>query len=368
MAYIGVERIWRENVYQYEVSDPVLGGAVAVDGNGDIIGTPAGLDNLQAKQLGDRTAFLRWRTASAGPSMRNTILNALMVNNVPAYIDAVADEILADTTNIFNVTVAGGYDKYGPVDYHVVFEANETITPEVGTGAEFIYLQYDNTNNTYSVFSSASAVLWIGPDEPNTGVYTYWYHPFLGKTLEWNGSAWVQIYLVPLGAIHYGTNTPTIVLNNIDYSGGPTPAGVISNHGAITAPWGYLLCHGQAVSREGFARLFAVIGVTWGVGDGSTTFNVPDFRGEFIRGYDAGAGVDSGRVFASSQAALIGGHNHNAAGAGDFITWDPTYTTFDTATGGAGGLRIDTNTGSTGANIGSETRPRNKAVEFIIKY
>ncbi len=63
----------------------------------------------------------------------------------------------------------------------------------------------------------------------------------------------------------------------------------------------FLPCDGSAISRTTYADLFDVIGTVFGVGDGSTTFNVPDLRGEFIRGWDNGAGVDSGRTFGSWQ-------------------------------------------------------------------
>jgi microcystin-dependent protein len=58
-------------------------------------------------------------------------------------------------------------------------------------------------------------------------------------------------------------------------------------------PFGYLLCNGAAVSRNIYARLFNAIGTTYGVGDGFSSFNIPDLRGEFIRGFDAGRGVDT---------------------------------------------------------------------------
>lgn len=64
---------------------------------------------------------------------------------------------------------------------------------------------------------------------------------------------------------------------------------------------GYLLCDGRAVSRTKYARLFRRIGTTFGAGDGSTTFNLPDLRGEFIRGWDADRGVDIGRDIGTSQ-------------------------------------------------------------------
>lgn len=65
------------------------------------------------------------------------------------------------------------------------------------------------------------------------------------------------------------------------------------------------MCHGQAVNRTQYAGLFEIIGTTHGSGDGSTTFNVPDLRGEFIRGVDAGRGVDPARALGSKQVGTM---------------------------------------------------------------
>lgn len=73
------------------------------------------------------------------------------------------------------------------------------------------------------------------------------------------------------------------------------------------APSGFLVCNGAAVSRTTYAALFSAIGTIHGVGDGATTFNLPDLRGEFIRGADMGRGADAGRGFGSFQAAAGGG-------------------------------------------------------------
>lgn len=67
------------------------------------------------------------------------------------------------------------------------------------------------------------------------------------------------------------------------------PAGAIMAYAASTAPTGWLLCDGSAVSRTTYATLFAAISTVWGTGDGSTTFNLPDLRGQFLRGYDSRA-------------------------------------------------------------------------------
>jgi microcystin-dependent protein len=81
------------------------------------------------------------------------------------------------------------------------------------------------------------------------------------------------------------------------------PTGMIAPFAMSTAPTGWLSCDGAAISRATYARLFAAIGTTWGVGDGSTTFNKPDFRGRFLRGQDAGANRDPDRATRTASAS-----------------------------------------------------------------
>jgi len=102
-----------------------------------------------------------------------------------------------------------------------------------------------------------------------------------------------------------------------------TPSGSISMFGGATAPVGYLLCDGTAVSRTLYADLFTAIGTTYGVGDGSTTFNVPDLRGRAPIGAGAGAGLTPRALGASGgdeEVTLTSAempshtHTHNANG------------------------------------------------------
>lgn len=83
------------------------------------------------------------------------------------------------------------------------------------------------------------------------------------------------------------TNTPISaenLNNNFSYS---NPVGGVQAYAGSTAPNGYLLCDGQAVSRTTYADLFDVIGTTYGTGDGSTTFNVPNLKGKVLVGYNS---------------------------------------------------------------------------------
>lgn len=91
--------------------------------------------------------------------------------------------------------------------------------------------------------------------------------------------------------------------------------GMISAFGQASAPTGWLACDGSAVSRTTYATLFSAIGTTWGVGDGSSTFNVPDLRGAFLRGTGT-AGVSSdyaGPSLGAYQDDNNASHNHTAS-------------------------------------------------------
>jgi len=110
------------------------------------------------------------------------------------------------------------------------------------------------------------------------------------------------------------------------------PSGTISAFGMTTPPQGWLKCNGAAISRTTYASLFAAIGTVWGVGDGSTTFRVPDLRGLFLRGADEGRGQDSGRSFASFQSDQNKAHNHGGV-TGNSGAHSHSYTDHDTVSG-----------------------------------
>ncbi|WP_244958481.1 phage tail protein [Neisseria bacilliformis] len=144
------------------------------------------------------------------------------------------------------------------------------------------------------------------------------------------------------------------------------PSGMIAYFAGQTAPAGWLKANGVAVSRTAYARLFAAVGTTYGAGDGKTTFNLPDLRGEFLRSWDDARGIDTGRVFGSAQADEFRAHNHVTNINADI----PTY---GSETGDSVGTedvsRADDRTvrATTGMRGGAETRPRNIALLACIK-
>ena len=74
------------------------------------------------------------------------------------------------------------------------------------------------------------------------------------------------------------------------------PSGSLMPYAGSSAPTGYLLCDGAAISRTTFSALFALVGTTYGSGDGSSTFNIPDLRGRVIAGQDDMGGVSANRL------------------------------------------------------------------------
>ena len=138
--------------------------------------------------------------------------------------------------------------------------------------------------------------------------------------------------------------------------------GQIVTHAGNSVPQGTLLAEGLAVSRTTYSDLFSAIGTTYGIGDGSTTFNLPDYRGYFLRGWsdDATIDPDGPRAVGSTQLDDFKSHNHNIASAN---------------AGGSGGQAGPINAGgtlnvsfNTGLRGGLETRPKNKAVKYYIRY
>lgn len=138
------------------------------------------------------------------------------------------------------------------------------------------------------------------------------------------------------------------------------PIGTVIALATNNIPTGFIKCNGATISRTVYSGLFDSIGITFGAGDGSTTFKLPDLRGEFIRGFDDGRGVDAGRSFGSFQADELRSHNH------PYIRTD--YATSATDYQFAGSYTLSQVAVLTGNTGGNETRPRNIAMHYYIKY
>lgn len=151
------------------------------------------------------------------------------------------------------------------------------------------------------------------------------------------------------------------------------PAGSVHFFGAQAVPDGYLAANGEAVSRVTYARLFSVIGTVFGEGDGQTSFNLPDLRGEFIRGWDAGRNLDPNRQFASVQEDAIrnitgqfdGGIGRMSGGA---FTNGPNGSTGNAVAGNNAFHALRLFDASRVVPVGSDNHPHNVAFLACIKY
>jgi microcystin-dependent protein len=177
-----------------------------------------------------------------------------------------------------------------------------------------------------------------------------------------------------LDAGEVSVSLTTYVCNSSSGSGSSgVPSGSIMAFAGATVPSGWLLCDGSIISRTTYSDMFSSIGTAWGQGDGSTTFHLPDLRGRFLRGVDGNASVDpdassrtslylggnTGNNIGSYQNDEFKSHNHNYSG------W---YGPFGNPAIGSGGNGNTTTISIQSSNSGgSETRPKNAYVIYIIK-
>jgi hypothetical protein len=187
-------------------------------------------------------------------------------------------------------------------------------------------------------------------------------------------------------------------------AGNGSPVGAVHSYVGKTDPPGWLLCDGRAVSRAEYKELFELVGTFYGDGDGLTTFNIPDYRGMFLRGADdpdedgemSAAGRDpdtasrirpfddetAGGVIGSIQLDSMQSHKHLDRGHSHIIA-EGTKKHFNTghtfgirvASGGRTetgkadlGDPVDSESGAGEVRHGNETRPINIYVNYIVKY
>jgi microcystin-dependent protein len=322
-------------------------------------------------------------------------------DNITQYLDAAvagtntfssdSDVTLVKTTN---ASLTGTSSQYAVLLWTAGGTATRTIiAPSASSGGRQFYIVVNKTSSTQSIKLCGAG--------PTTGVTITANNSAI---CAWNGSDFIQVAgLVnlttnvtgTLPVANGGTSSATLTANNVLLGNGTSalqvvapgtvgnvltsngttwtsaaamPVGSFLWHTASSVPTSYLEANGAAISRSTYAALFAVIGTTYGVGDGTTTFNVPDVRGYFIRGYDNGRGVDSGRAFGSNQVATHVGtiqdsrttQQLSAQTEGDAITTSPE--TFYIMSG----YQNTTSTTTGGVFVGS--RPINIAFLPCIRY
>lgn len=273
--------------------------------------TPTYIDATSFSVPGDQTTELQ-------------VGRRLKTQNTSGFIYSTIDAAVfgAGVTTITTVNDSGTLDAGLSTVAYGLISADDTSFPFVALGAaNTINLTDDGTTNAshYLTFAGGTA----GQEALKTDTAKLAYNPYTG---DLSGQAQV-------GDVKYTARS--------------------------SAPSGWLKANGAAVSRSTYAALFAVVGTTYGVGDGATTFNLPDLRGEFLRGWDDARGVDSGRALGSAQADAFKAHNHGTHKYSGSLTGSTEYSS---------NLKyMDANVPEDTVG-GAETRPRNIALLAVIKF
>lgn len=234
---------WEEGIYQWETTDPVLGGE-------------NGIDNKPTRQLANRTAWLKQELEAAQQSQRSRLITAGVGLIGGGNLSADRSIALATPSTLSGSTANwAGNDTVGHT--HELAQATATLAGVVKL------INHLNSTATDAALSAA-----------------------MGKALN---DAIAQLNTLLTG---YTANSFC-------------PSGMIMTFAADYAPAGWLKANGAAVSRTVYAKLFNAIGTRFGADDGYSTFNLPDLRGEFPRYWDDARGVDAGRGLGSFQGDAI---------------------------------------------------------------
>lgn len=398
MANLTETASWEPNIYRIETTDPVIGGE-------------DGISNVQAKLLGNRTLYLKGvadyheeritdvesTSNSAFSTIENALGSATLIrhgvvvakrqsgsltakpNYLTLNIATKTVTLVASSSEPFAASIQAGFG-YNPVILYAMTATNKQITYAVGTDKLLLIEPY-GSNGAFSLVLEewvTPVFSFIEPTSPVSG--TYWYDLKRHVTLRYNGSSWSSVTRLPLAKIIPGDEqivylAPIGKSVDLMYGVCDVPAGTVHTFagGVGSIPAGYLLCDGGAINRSIYCNLFNAIGTTYGVGNGSTTFNIPDLRGEFLRGLDNNRGVDTGRTLGSAQGEQtrtikqletdIGLGGSAPVPSTAVIPQDGTNSTWvGTGEGGSGryGLRAQF--------YNQETRPRNVAMNYIIKF
>ena len=251
------------------------------------------------------SSIFSWSRISANNANADTDINwaegqpASSVNNSARVMMQRVREMLDDqggvssatgTANSIAVSAASPFEAYAN-GLRVTFRASNN-----NSGATNINVNAIGSKRLVK-FTDAGETVMSGGEVKIGCVYDIVYSTLL------NGGAGAWLLLNP---------TPIVVAPPVE-----VPPGAVCAFAGISVPSGWLWCNGAAVSRSSHADLFAAIGTTYGNGDGSTTFNLPELRGEFIRGWPGGGSIDAGRVFGSWQEGMLGQHSHSGTTSSD---------------------------------------------------
>ena len=359
MANLTETPAWEEGIYQFETSDPVMGG-------------PNGIDNRPTRQLANRTAWLKQQLETAatdkqaGRVMLSSATNSASEDKAatPKAVKAAYDKATAAQEAVDGISLDWGgitgkpnsLAGYGIGNFKV--EAYSGDLNQLKTDGIYAVLSPSQSRNLPAGSRGGKLVAVSGAD--GRIAHQYWHEAYSTNVWErhktsMNNEDWSPWVLVQGG-------TPAVA------------AGSVMWFAATRPPEGWLVADGSRLSRTAYPALFAAIGTAFNQsGDGAQYFRLPDLRGEFVRGWDGNRGIDSGRAFGSAQADEFRSHKHAMPISGNsddmFENLSDTKRirvtlVNDSDWNNVFGYHKDDYT----ASGGTETRPRNIALLPIIKY
>lgn len=310
----------------------------------------------------------------ASPSLYNK--QALQASLAPYAIG----QILANTF---------GYTCVDSSPSNLIIQYQNILTPFQGTNAQTgtAYTIAATDRNQLITFNNASAISVTLP-QAGSGSSLPNFQNFFSTQIVNLGAGVVTI--TPSTSTIDGAASITLEQNegltlfsdNTNYftnrGKGQTPAGIIAPYAGSTAPVGWLICDGSAISRTTYVKLFTAISTTFGNGDGSTTFNLPDLRGRFPLGRDSmGAGAAGRMPNHTTTLAATGGEEMHVLTKAQLPILPINYVQI---TAGSGANTVfplvpstvspvaGNDTGYFGSGNGHENTPLYQALTYLIKF
>ncbi len=214
-------------------------------------------------------------------ALRLHTYNVLGVNDTIRSVGDIRYKSISYTPTVLEITTALGFNplssEYDPVWLSVAMEYRTKLQNDLLYQPAGTYLTPSSTNTLTN--KSGNISQWTNDSLYLTSVPAQSFSSLTGKPITLLGYGITDAY--PLTGNPSGFLTTEVdgsVTNELE------PAGIIEFYGGTSAPIGYLMCDGSSVSRTTYSVLFGVINTTYGVGDGSTTFNLPDLRQRFPLG------------------------------------------------------------------------------------
>lgn len=364
MAFLTPVASW-DDVPLLSTTDRVLGGA-------------GGTSNLPSQALLNRTEVLSVKIeeiyAHNAQPIRNGVLTGKS-NTTTGELDLL---IFPASTTIrlqaavgypFRFVVANGYDAKGTIATVATVTSDlELSTVGIPDGTYNLVVDYQSPTNINLAWYQASrfTASVAEPPPPPSTIFGLWYNTATGMRYFGSGGSWdsvatrsaeVGTFTISGGVVAALTTFPY----RQEFYNDAIPAGTLLAHFSTQTPLGgYLRCDGSAKSRSIYRKLFNAIGAVYGAGDGTTTFNLPDTHGRFMRDLISPStdARDPARSLGSYQDDEFKEHRHGIAST---VVADGAGSPIDVLAGSPSGAQTEL----TGGN---ETRPKNFAVCMFIKY